>query len=269
MGLYRITFKEWLVRSYLNLLGWGRYTINKTETRELEVPKEYELVFSEDFKNNYYSRWYNSAIIWEQPYHPELLDQWYDKDQVQLTRDGISLGAIEKPKYFAEIGVTIPNAVARLKTKESWKYGIFVFKAKLPKGKHLWPALWLSGSKNWPPEIDVLEGYSGDTIDYYKNTRLQSNVHMKLNGKHAMVRAVNHPVTKEVTNEFLEYIVWWEKDFIRFYYDGYLVREITDKLVLNLMNEEQIIILNSAIQPGFNKDNITPFVIKKVEVYQK
>ena len=56
MGLYRITFKEWLVRSYLNLLGWGRYTINKTETRELEVPKEYELVFSEDFKNNYYSR---------------------------------------------------------------------------------------------------------------------------------------------------------------------------------------------------------------------
>jgi len=55
----------------------------------------------------------------------------------------------------------------RVMSKESFKYGLFTFSAKVPKCNHVWPALWLlpqdvNGEGNygrWPcsGEIDVLE----------------------------------------------------------------------------------------------------------------
>ena len=32
---------------------------------------------------------------------------------------------------------------ARLTSKKAWTYGKFEARAKLPKGKHLWPAIWM------------------------------------------------------------------------------------------------------------------------------
>lgn len=47
----------------------------------------------------------------------------------------------------------------RIVSKYSQKYGIFIFGAKIPKGKDLFPALWLVGTGDWPKtgEIDMME----------------------------------------------------------------------------------------------------------------
>lgn len=51
----------------------------------------------------------------------------------------------------------------RLKSNFRQKYGLFLFRATVPKGDHLWPALWTAGSVGgadiWPKtgEIDVME----------------------------------------------------------------------------------------------------------------
>lgn len=38
------------------------------------------------------------------------------------------------------------------------RYGVFEIRARVPKGKALWPAFWLLNQKGgWPPEIDVFE----------------------------------------------------------------------------------------------------------------
>ena len=38
------------------------------------------------------------------------------------------------------------------------RYGVFEIRAKVPKGKALWPAFWLLNAEGgWPPEIDVFE----------------------------------------------------------------------------------------------------------------
>jgi hypothetical protein len=60
----------------------------------------------------------------------------------------------------------------RVMSKEGFRYGVFVFKATVPKCNYIWPALWLlpSSSKGdgeygtWPcsGEIDVLETVHGD-----------------------------------------------------------------------------------------------------------
>jgi beta-glucanase (GH16 family) len=39
-------------------------------------------------------------------------------------------------------------------------YGYFEIEAKLPTGRNLWPAFWMWSFDSWPPEIDILEGYS-------------------------------------------------------------------------------------------------------------
>jgi len=51
----------------------------------------------------------------------------------------------------------------RIVTKAAWTYGKFEVKAKLPQGKHLWPAIWMMPKKSmygmWAAsgEIDIME----------------------------------------------------------------------------------------------------------------
>ncbi len=87
-------------------------------------------------------------------------------------------------EYIKENVVFLPGGGLRIKvagtrysnSKKSWyaqsgrvrshfrqKYGLFVYRAKLPRGQHLWPALWtagvVDGGNPWPKtgEIDVME----------------------------------------------------------------------------------------------------------------
>ena len=69
---------------------------------------------------------------------------------------------------------------------------IYKFECKLPKGVGLWPAIWLSCDKTWPPEIDILEAYSNEKGDY-KND-LQSNFHYDFDKNKKSSGARNHPV---------------------------------------------------------------------------
>lgn len=53
----------------------------------------------------------------------------------------------------------------RVASNFSKKYGIFIFKAKVPKGPDLFPALWLTGIGDWPKtgEYDLME--TVDTVN--------------------------------------------------------------------------------------------------------
>lgn len=66
---------------------------------------------------------------------------------------------------------------ARLHGKQGWKYGYFEARAKLPKGKHLWPAIWMMPHASkygiWPRsgEIDIME-YREQEL-----TKIESTLH--------------------------------------------------------------------------------------------
>jgi beta-glucanase (GH16 family) len=53
----------------------------------------------------------------------------------------------------------------------SQTYGLFEIRAKFPKGKGYWPAFWLLPiTKEWPPEIDILEILGHETNKVYFTT---------------------------------------------------------------------------------------------------
>lgn len=268
MKVFSIHLKDLIVNNYLWVLSTIRYFLKITKKGPFKAPAAFNLVFSEMFKNSDLSNWHDSSLWWEQPYHPGNLNQWFDPEQSKITDNGIELSSVIKPRYFIKADYTIPNAISMLRTKESWKYGIFKFYAKLPKGTYLWPALWLTGENSWPPEIDVLEAYSKETTNYRNNKILQSNVHYKSEYGNKHIKGMNHWLPNKVTDEFIEYAVWWDKDFIKIYYNGYLVRHVTDKDVINKMNTNQHVVINSATSVGFFEDNETPLVVSLVEVYQ-
>lgn len=107
---------------------------------------------------------------------------------------------------------------ARINTKESWTYGYFEARIKLPTGKGTWPAFWMMPQNfvSWPRdgEIDIME-YVG-----YQPNVVHSTVHTE---------AYNHMIgtqkgaSKTIQNaetEFHVYAIEWTEDKIVGYVDG-------------------------------------------------
>lgn len=93
----------------------------------------------------------------------------------------------------------------------SQRYGYFELRAKLPRGKGLWPAFWLLPSRGgWPPELDVLEQTGGDVV-------LQTAHFAKVGGP----AEVGHKTTVEgATTAFHTYGVLWTAERITWFIDG-------------------------------------------------
>ena len=100
-------------------------------------------------------------------------------------------------------------------------YGRFVWRAALPAGVGMWPALWMMGwnypSVGWPAcgEIDVVEN-NGATP-----TWVQGSLHYGTSGEISYTATYNFPTGGSTTN-FHIYMLDWETNSIRWYVDGVL-----------------------------------------------
>lgn len=90
--------------------------------------------------------------------HPEETC-YADVGEVTVSSDRVRLGIALKPQTFHDR--TYPWAIGYISSLESFKYGIFDFVYQLPLGMRLWPAIWLCDRSEWPPEIDIMEAWSG------------------------------------------------------------------------------------------------------------
>ncbi len=105
------------------------------------------------------------------------------------------------------------------KNKGDWKYGRIVVKAKLPKGRGIWPAIWMLPTDweygAWPNsgEIDIMEnvGYWPDSVLGTIHTGAYNGMlgTQKTEGLHY----------KDLSTAFHEYSIEWNKDSISFFVD--------------------------------------------------
>lgn len=163
--------------------------------------------------------------------------------------------------------------------KADWTYGRIEVRARLPKGRGVWPAIWTLGADRgktgWPAcgELDIMEYVGHKPGVTHANVHVAKYNHTKGNGKGK---------SRKIEGLEEEFHVWsmdWSKDRIEFFIDG-------EKL-LTYENEgsgteawpfdkPQYLILNLAVggawggQKGID-DSIFPrkFLVDYVRVYER
>jgi beta-glucanase (GH16 family) len=120
------------------------------------------------YTNLVWSDEFNDTSLDAAKWTPEVKDVWYNneleattssRNNVNVTGGNLNITAI-KENYN---GRTYTSGRIITKGKQDFNFGRVDVRAKLPKGKGVWPAIWMLGSNDstapWPTcgEIDIME----------------------------------------------------------------------------------------------------------------
>lgn len=187
---------------------------------------------------------------------------WYSIDTIM--RDGtdtLELSIRKNPKDIKHYnGVTYHSLyeAATMRSLEDFGYGTFSCEMMMPTGRNLWASFWLSGSGNWPPEIDINEGESGEKSSYFRmidtrfpwikpSWRTTNNIHYRdenMDHRQAGQRNVSYiKQPKDSSKTFIEYKCEWRPEKITFYANGKITRTVAGyickQLTENINNPEK------------------------------
>ena len=104
------------------------------------------------------------------------------------------------------------------KNKAQWTYGKFEIRAKLPKGKGTWPAIWMLAATtplNWPDdgELDIMEevGFTPNMIYGTAHNKLYNGANGKQKGGNVLI--------KDAQDSFHVYSIEWTGSQVTWYVD--------------------------------------------------
>ena len=219
--------------------------------------------------------------------HSDKNQLWYsNEDCVKKDHnDNLILSVVDDAKYFdGDINHTKPYGCGYISTLERFRFGHFEFKYILPIGVHLWPAIWLSGWDNWPPEIDIVEGWSGEGY-FCKNkpnykkfiglNRIHPGVFYGRDGDNVFGKGYGNFGTNNLTYQWYQNLkkenrcdLFWYPDSVKVYYNFHKVMDINDKNILNGLDSDMYVCLDCAVSNCFTEDdykeyntNGSPFII--------
>lgn len=150
-------------------------------------------------------------------------------------------------------------------TTQTFSYGTYEWVVKVPKQANIWPAVWLCSAEGWTHEIDVFEGYTNKRGSYNNLlwTKLETNVHyFPTPNKHRSIggRGIFRPLYNLYKNKngFDKWKCVWTPDKIAIYFNGLLIRKITDKNVLAPFNKAPRMypIMNMMVLEDFTEKDI-------------
>ena len=250
-------------------------------------PTDYKLVFQDEFRQLNWQAW-RTGHPWGRNVHPDWQWKWWPHQSeltshpvVYPTPDGLALelrkfgrdfSAAQLPPWQKKNAAeqwTAPYCMGCISSKQTYKFGWFEAEIKIPAGRGQWAAFWLSGSENWPPEIDIFETYYADEQLWVKPNVHFGNAGTWKDGKRDMGQPLI-PLANPA-DRWIKYACHWTEDWIRFYYDGYLVYEMTIPMALKQNAQEQYIILNNGCENpaelGFDPAE-SGMLVRNLKVYQ-
>ncbi|MBO9613884.1 MAG: glycoside hydrolase family 16 protein [Dyadobacter sp.] len=147
------------------------------------------------------------------------LENYTDKiENAKVENGNLVIIAIKEPSGKQQ------HSSARLvsKGKADFTYGKFEIRAKLPKGRGTWPAIWMLasgnsyGNRGWPDngEIDIMEHVGFD------QDRLHGNIHTKAFNHAIKTNKGNNIVVKRLSEDFHVYTCEWTPEAVTILVDG-------------------------------------------------
>jgi beta-glucanase (GH16 family) len=235
-----------------NTPGNGHYRQADKNTEKLRLPEEaagFVPVFSDDFDSL-------NTQIWQigQPwgrFHGQQPHQYYGDSEVFIKQGVLFLQNRYAPKKFksSDSSITIPYGTGLINTANSrnFQYGFFAIRSKNPSGPATWPAFWLTGKNNWPPEIDIFEMYgkrSGKSV--HRQTMTLHFGKIETRTKTLLMKAVKLP--PDTDTAFHIYACLWTPEKVVFYTDGVAVRSIRmNKWMRQFYQEPMYLVVNNAV----------------------
>lgn len=182
---------------------------------DIAVPDGYRLVWNDEFnKGNEpdITNWYyeTGGNGWGNNELQTYVAGNQNGEQLASVANGILTITAKK------IGETVYSI--RMNTTESWKYGYFEARMRLPQGKGTWPAFWMLPKDfiAWPDdgEIDIMEevGYDPNVV--------VSTIHCKAYNHSIGTQKTDNVLVPTAQTDFHIYALEWTEDFIRTYVDG-------------------------------------------------
>lgn len=209
-----VTIKSGTVRENISVHQEAR---PEDSNPDIEAPEGYRLVWNDEFDNAELNS--PDESLW----YYETGDHGWGNNEIQNyiagSKDGVSCAEVSDG-IFRIIARKVGEEVysIRINSKESWKYGYFEARLKLPKGKGTWPAFWMlpKDFKAWPDdgEIDIMEevGYNPEYVS--------SSIHTKAYNHKNGTQKTKEVLLEGSQSEFHVYALEWTEDYIRTYIDG-------------------------------------------------
>ena len=175
-----------------------------------------------------------------------------------------------------KLALMIPYSVGVVNTfhSQNFTYGYFAVRSKNPSGPATWPAWWLTGKNNWPPEIDIFEMY-GKVTGKSVNTQTMT-VHtgkVETHTKQMMMKKIR--VSEDTDSSFHIYSCLWTPEKIDFYTDGIKVKSIRfNRWMAQFLKEPMYLVLNNALENSYipqlieSGNKTSDFQVDWVKVYQ-
>lgn len=210
-----VVVKSGTTREYISVSQTGRPEIPVDPS--ITVPDGYKLVWQDEFDDASLSM-PDESIWWYEVWGPGYVNNELQRYVKGKQGDDVTAEVSDGTLKIHAIKAGDEVISARINTIESWKYGYFEARLKLPVGKGTWPAFWMM-PKNytaWPDdgEIDIMEEVG------YNPNYVSSSVHCK-----AYYHSIGTQKTKEILvptaqEEFHVYALEWTENYIRTYVDG-------------------------------------------------
>ncbi len=252
-----------------------------TDTTGFDTPTAYsgyQLVWSDEFSGNQLNSNYwsletgNGTGGWGN----NELEYYRDSPHNVFISDGNLVIEARKESYG---GFDYTSARIKTEGKFSFQYGRIDIRAKLPKGKGLWPALWMLGSNitsvGWPAcgETDIMELIGSQPSTVHGTMHWATTA-----GNDTFKSATYNSSYGDFSQRFHVFSLVWSQDTLKFYVDDnlYLTGTKTDVGSANYpFNAKQFLIFNVAVGGGFpgNPDATTVFpqrmFVDYVRVFQR
>ncbi len=186
-------------------------------------------------------------------YSPSAVTQSNGKAHLTATRNSFNFNGSIFP---------YTSGIINSDQKYSFTYGYVDVRAKLPKGKGLWPAIWLYNPAYTVDEIDLMEFIGEDQATVYQTLHDRNGGENQFKGKNTDWSADYH-----------NYAVNWQPGSLTFYIDGVETGRLT-----NLVPSEKMYLMVNLDVGGPSSwggaaDNTTAFPstvdVDYVHVYQQ
>lgn len=236
---------DWLIANTFDYITTDEPELVFERINKSPTSKGYELVWSDEFNYtgkpdptkwrydygflaNREKQYYTDSIKNARVEHGHLI--------IEAHKEKIANKDFKNPaikgwaKYKAEID-SAQYTSARIKTEglAAWQYGRIEVSAKLPKGRGMWPAIWMLGENRkeigWPEsgEIDIMEhvGYDNDTIHGTIHTKAYNGMKGTQKSKTIFIDKPN--------DTFHVFALEWTPEKIDFILDGVVYNHIENE----------------------------------------